>query len=315
MNRIARLLKTSKLLYMIYFYLVSGLLRLLGLFIPVDDMLILFNCFGGKKYDDSPMAIYEALSSDKRFADCKFYWAISDPSKADVPGRATVVKSDTLKYFATALKARVWVTNSSMERGLNFKKKKTFCLNTWHGTAIKVMGDDIKSGNKSFKGKVPVRADIMCAQSQYDVDVFSSAFKIPTSSFRMTGLPRNDVLASYTYDERAFIRSKLGIPDDRIVLLYAPTFREFTTGESNEIVLDIPMDLKKWQTALDSRFTVLFRAHYEVAKHMNIDGYSLFADVSSYPNLSELMIASDALITDYSSVCFDYSIMDKPMYC
>lgn len=315
MNKIARLLKTSAFLYTIYFYVVSAFLKFLGLFIPTNNKLILFNCFGGKKYDDSPKAVYEFLIADKRFADCEFCWAISDPSGVTVPGRATVVKADTFKYFVTTLKARVWVTNSSMERGLDFKKKKTFCLNTWHGTPIKVMGDDIKTDNQSFKGKVLVRADIMCAQSQYDVDVFSRAFRLPVSSLKITGLPRNDVFDSYTQDERAAIRAKLGIPDDRIVLLYAPTFREYTTGQSNEIVLDIPMDLKKWQADLDNRFTVLFRAHYEVARHMNVEGYPLFTDVSSYPDLNELMIASDALITDYSSVCFDYAIMDKPMYC
>lgn len=315
MGKIARLLKTSKFLYTVYFYVLSGLLKLLGVFIKTDDKLILFNCFGGKKYDDSPMAIYETIIADKRFADFKFCWAVNDPGKVNIPGRATVIKSDTFKYFVTALKARIWVTNSSMERGLDFKKKKTFCLNTWHGSAIKVMGADIKDDNKSFKSKVLVRADIMCAQSQYDVDTFSRCFQLPVSSLRITGLPRNDILANYTSGQAASIRDKLGIPRDKTVLLYAPTFREYTKDDSNEIVLDIPMDPAKWQETLGDRYTVLFRAHYEVARHMNIDGFPLFKDVSSYPNLCDLMIISDALISDYSSICFDYSVMDKPMYC
>lgn len=313
MNKLSYLLKTSRFLYAVYFYLMSGLIRFLGLFVRIDDKLILFNCYGGKKYDDSPKAIYEEMLRDERFAGYKFCWALQSPSSYSIPGPALVVRSDSFKYFLMTQKARVWVTNSSIERGLDIKKKKTFCLNTWHGTAIKVMGSDIKSDNKSFKSKVLVRADVMCAQGQYDVDTFSRCFCLPASSLRITGLPRNDVLASCS--SISSIRSSLGIPSDKTVLLYAPTFREYTKGDSNEIVLDIPMTLSKWQTSLGDRFVVLFRAHYEVARHMNISGYPMFIDVSSYPDLNELMLVSDALISDYSSIYFDYSVMHKPMYC
>ncbi len=315
MKRLSYLLKSSKAFYTIYFYVVSGLLRFLGLFICVDNKLILFNSFGGKKYDDSPKAIYEKMIVDKRFDSYTLIWAFQDPAKCEVPGRAKKIKSDSIKYFVTALRARVWITNSSMERGLNFKKKKTLCFNTWHGTAIKVMGKDVTDDNKSFKSKVLVRADIMLAQGQYDVDVFSRAFAIPLSSFRITGLPRNDNLVNYTKYEADAIRKKLGIRNEKRILLYAPTFREFTQGNSHEVILNIPINLDYWQDQLGDKYVVLFRAHYEVAKYMKLDDHPLFIDVSSYPNLNDLMIVSDALISDYSSIYFDYSIMHKPMYC
>ena len=315
MNRLARTLKSSKLLYTLYFYLMSGLLRVLGLFIRMDKQLILFNSYGGKKYDDSPKAIYEKMIQDKRFDTCKLVWSLQRPGEVEIPGRATVVKADSFKYFVTALKARVWITNSSMERGLSFKKTKTLCFNTWHGTAIKHMGKDIPSNNQSFKSKVLVRADIMLAQSQYDIDVFSRAFQLPLSCFQMTGLPRNDVLANYTEEDVEEIKDKIGLDKSKKVLLYAPTFREYSKESSNEVVLDIPMQLKRWQEDLGDKYVVLFRAHYEVSKHMKVDGYPMFIDMSTYPNLNDLMIISDALISDYSSIYFDYSIMNKPMYC
>ena len=109
------------------------------------------------------------------------------------------------------------------------------------------------------------------------------------------------------------IKEKLGIDKDKVVLLYAPTFREYTKGTSNEVVLNVPMDLKRWQEKLGDKYVVLFRAHYEVAKHMKVDGYPMFLDMSSYPDLNELMIVADALISDYSSIYFDYSVMHKPM--
>ena len=250
MRKLAYLLKTSRFLYSVYFYVMSGLIKFLGLFVRTDDKLILFNCYGGKKYDDSTKAVYEAMLSDERFSDCRFCWALQEPDKFTVPGRATVVRSDTFKFFVTALKARVWVTNSSMERGLDFKKKKTFCFNTWHATPIKVMGTDIKSDNKSFTSKVLIRADIMCAQGQYDIDVYSPCYKLPESRFRITGLPRNDELAHYSDSDVAAIKAKLGLPSDKIILLYCPTFREFTKGSSNEVIQDVPMNLLRRLTSL-----------------------------------------------------------------
>lgn len=315
MKKLSYLLKSSKFLYDLYFYVMSGILKLIGLFIRTDGKLILFNSYGGKKFDDSPRAIYEQILSDVRFADCKLVWAIQEPDTVKVSGSAQVVRADSLQYFITALKARVWVTNSSMERGLDFKKKNTICFNSWHGSAIKVMGIDIKDENQSFKSKVLVRADIMLAQSQYDIDTFSHAYQLPVSSFRMTGLPRNDVLANYTKNDVCRIKEKLGIEKNKIVLLYAPTFREYTKGTSNEVVLNVPMNLQYWQDMLGDNYVVLFRAHYEVAKHMKVDGYPLFLDMSSYPDLNELMIVADALISDYSSIYFDFSVTHKPMYC
>ena len=293
----------------------STALKLLGLFVGQDNKLILFNSYGGKKYDDSPKVIYERMLLDPRFNNYKLVWALQEPDKAIVPGRATIVKADSLKYFIIALKAKIWVTNSSIERGLNFKKKRTLCFNTWHGTAIKLMGIDIKENNQSFKGHVLIRADIMLAQSQYDIDTFSHCFQLPRSCFRLTGSPRNDILANYTAEDRRKIKEKLHIDKDKYVLLYAPTFREYTKGSCNEVILDVPMNLEHWQNILGDRFVVLFRAHYEVARHMKVDGYPMFMDMSSYSDLNELIIVSDALISDYSSIYFDFSVTHKPMYC
>jgi CDP-glycerol glycerophosphotransferase len=315
MKRLSYLLKSSQILYNIYFYVISALLKLLGVFVGHDDNLILFNTFGGKKYDDSPKAIYEMMLTDSRFSGFKLVWALQEPEKVQIPGRATVIKADSFMYFVTALRAKVWITNSSMERGLDFKKKRTLCFNTWHGTPIKVMGIDIKEDNQSFRSKINVRADIILAQSQYDIDKYSHAFQMPASKFLLAGYPRNDVLANYTSEEASRIRDRLGIPEDKIVLLYAPTFREYKKGSQNEVVLEVPMNLQLWQDRLGDRYVVLFRAHYEVAKHMKVDNYPLFVDMSSYHCLDDLMIIADALISDYSSVFFDFSVTHKPMYC
>ncbi|MBR2547998.1 MAG: CDP-glycerol glycerophosphotransferase family protein [Eubacterium sp.] len=315
MNKVSYILKSSRFLYGVYYYVMSALLRLLGVFVGQDDKMILFNSYGGKKYNDSPKEIYEYMLSDHRFDGYKFVWAVQEPDKESVPGRALIIKTDSFRYFVTALRAKMWVTNSSMERGLDFKKKGTVCFNTWHGTPIKSMGIDINDGNQSFKSKSLVRADIMLAQSQYDIIVFTHAFKLPQSVFKMIGLPRNDNLLKYKENDICRIRKDLGITENKTVILYAPTFREYTKGKSKEVILDIPIDCKYWQEVLGEKFIVLFRAHYEAAEHVDVSKYPLFIDVSDYQNLSDLIIASDALISDYSSVFFDYSITHKPMFC
>ncbi len=311
-QRIVNLLKYNRVVYAVYYYLMSFCINVLKLFIRVDDKLILINSFAGRKYDDSPKAIFEEMKRDKRFEGYKIVWAFHEPDKFEVEG-AEKIKTDCFKYFATALKARVWVTNSSVERGLHFKRKKTFYLNTWHGTPIKKMGSDITSGNTSFDTKSAYNFDVMNAQSLFEADVFSRCFKIPRENFIEVGLPRNDALANYTEEQRDELRRKLNIPTGKKVILYCPTFREYEKDEHLGVVLKPPMDLNKWEKELGDEYVLLFRAHYEVSKVMDIKDSDFVRNATDYPSLNDLMIASDILLSDYSSVFFDYSIMDKCM--
>lgn len=311
-EKIITLVKYFKPLYIVYFYVMSAILNILSLFVKTDNKLILFNSFGGKKYDDSPKAIYEAMHRDKRFKGYKFVWAFHNPDEFKVKG-AKIIKTDTPAYYLTALKARCWVTNSGIERGLKFKGKKTFYINTWHGTPIKKMGSDIDESNKSFGSKGGAKIDVMCSQGDFETAIFSRVFNISKKRFLNSGLPRNDKLANYTNDEKNAIKKKLGIPLDKKVILYAPTFREFERDIEKNCILAPPMNLAKWKKEIGEEFCLLFRAHYEVAKVMDIDEDGFVFNMSSYPTMEELMIAADLLISDYSSVFFDFSVMDKPM--
>ena len=305
--------KHSKLLYRVYYYWGNVLIRLLKLFVSTDNELILFVSFGGKKYDDSPRAIFEQMLKDSRFSRHKFVWAFVTPNAYNVHN-AIKVKIDTLKYYLIALKARVWITNSSIERGLSFKNERTFFLNTWHGSAIKKMGSDIAEQNDGFKSKGKSKVDIMSAQGEYDVQIFSNVFSIPSDSFRIIGLPRNDKFSSYTEDYRNEILDILGLDKQKKIILYAPTYREYEF-DSNGNYLDSPINVETLRESLGSKYVLLFRAHYAVSKYMAIKNDDFIRDVSNYPKLEDLMIASDILISDYSSIIFDYSIMPKPIIC
>ncbi len=311
-QKLVYFLKYNKAAYSVYYYLASFFIWILKLFIRPDDRLILFNSFAGRKYDDSPRAIFEAMKKDARFKEYRFVWAFHQPEKYNIDG-AEKIRTDGLTYFKTALAARVWVTNSSVERGLHFKGKNTFYLNTWHGSPIKKMGKDIAAGNQSFGKKGKNMVDVMNTQSYFEADIFSKCFGIPRDHFLEVGLPRNDELTAYTEEYRRSLKKKLNIPEGKKVLLYCPTFREFEKDDSLGVVLAPPMNLYKWEKELGDQYVLLFRAHYEVSKVMDITENEFLKNMTDYPSLNDLMIVSDVLISDYSSIFFDYSIMDKVM--
>lgn len=179
------------------------------------------------------------------------------------------------------------------------------------------MGYDISKENTSFgsKGK-DCHDDIMLAQGRYDVDVFSRAFRVPFENFRITGLPRNDELVHNNTDAiRNDIRTKFGINGGKKVILYAPTFREYDKDAGCNCVLSLPIDLQKWEKELKDEYVLLMRAHYEVVRGLNFEENDFIKNVSSYSNLNELMIVSDLLVSDYSSIFFDYAVQDKPILC
>ena len=167
--------------------------------------------------------------------------------------------------------------------------------------------------SKSFRGKGKLDVDIFTVQGNYEADIFTRVFRIRQDAIAKIGLPRNDIYMNYTEEYAEKLRRKLNIPLRKKVILYAPTFREYESEHGRERVLNVPISLSKWEEKLGEEYMLLFRAHYEVAKSMNITDSAFIKDMSLYPQLEDLMIISDILVSDYSSIFFDYSIMHKPM--
>lgn len=310
--------KYSPFLYSCYYYTGSLFISILNKFIKPGKNKILFLSFGGRKFDDSPKAIYEAMLKDPRFNEMEIVWAFQNPDAFAIP-RGRKIKVDTLTYFKELLQSSIWITNSSVMRALRAPIGNRFYLNTWHGTPIKKMGVDINQGNKAFssKGKESI-VNVQLAQSQYDIDIYSKVFILPAERFALTGLPRNDELVNLNKEDVIKeIKLRLGIPCDKKIILYAPTFREYSFDSSGNRIMEIPLDLSKWQARLQKEYFILFRAHYEVAKILGVKDNEFIKNVSAYENLNELMLVSDMLISDYSSIFFDYSILERPMiaYC
>ena len=308
--------KHNSLFYSLYFYIGSFFVRFLKIFLRPAPKLIVFSCSSGKSFSDSPKAIYDAMIKDHRFDDCEIVWDFRNPEKYEIP-RGRKIKTDTMGYYVTILKARVWITNVSLSRGLDFSGIHTFVFNTWHGSAIKKIGIDVKTGGGTFASKSSKkRGDVILGQGSYDVERFSHAYEIQEKDVLPIGLPRNDELV-YNNKENVInsLKNKLGIPSDKKVILYAPTYRDYLKDDKMNSIFDMPFHVDKWEEKLGKEYVLLFRAHPEIIKVTNLGTGTFVKDVSNYNSINELMLVSDILISDYSSIFFDYSILRRPMLC
>ena len=313
MASIVNIVKYSRILYFLYYYIGSFAVNTLKKMLKEDPKLIVFNSFGGDNFDDSPQSIYMAMINDNRFKDFKFVWAFKNPDKFSIP-KGEKVKMDTFCFYKYVLKARVWITNTTMTRALSFSGINTFSLNTWHGTAIKKIGNDARIGS-AFVSKGSSDMSVFLGQGEYDRMVFSKAFNIAKERIKIIGLPRNDELVCGDKDDKILnLRKKFSILEGKKVILYAPTFREYDL-EGADCVMKLPIDLMKWERELGKQYVLIIRAHHAVVKSTNIMDNDFIKNVSSYPHLNDLMIMSDILVSDYSSIFFDYSISGKPMLC
>ncbi len=314
-NRIKAFVKNNKIVYTLYFFVGSFFLRLIGLFVKTDPNLILFISYGGQKYDDSPKVVYEYLQRNSVSPEHKYVWAFVEPDK--FPQVKTKVKVDTLSYYVTAMRAGIWITNSSASRGLNFKKVQTKNYLFQHGMCgIKKLGVDIQKTENAFFIGFKENFDAIFIEGKKEIPILAHAWGVEPEVFCTTGLPRNDDLATVTGVEIHSIKEKLGIPANKKVILYAPTFRESSRAADGRNALGIPIDFAKWEEMLGEEYVMLVTAHYEVAKLLDeLPQNSFVINAFKYPELNDLIKVSDILISDYSSIVFDYAIMERPIFC
>lgn len=273
-----------------------------GLFIKVDDRLVLLSSMSGDQFDGSPKVLFEAMKIDSRFKGYHFVWAFSNTNLHNIKG-ATKVRIDTLEYFKTALRAKIWITDVNIERGLHFKKHNQIYLNTWHGTGPKKGGNAV-NGRKDYDFSY---VDIWCCDGNYTKDMFLKYWNAKEENMLMCGRPREDELFQFGPKDKEIIRNELGLPVDKKVILYMPTWREYGNRELN-------WDL--WEKELKDDYVVLLRAHHFSDSNTFLKSKTNFwYDASNHSNVNRLYFLADILVSDYSSAFFDYGLLGKPMIC
>lgn len=305
-NKVEYLLKHNYFVQKTYKICMSSVLRCVGWFVKTEPNLVLINALAGKRFGDSPKAIYDYLRSHDEYKHLRIVWAFENPAKFDTG--CETIKMDTWTYFQTALKAKYWVSCVNIERGLNFKKKSTRYLNTWHGIPLKFFGNDCP-GRKDYDLSY---IDYFCYSGPYEFSIYQRAFKLKAENLLLSGLPRNDELYFVNAEKVIEMRHRINIPDGKKVLLYAPTWRDSEDG-GETYDLTPPVDFKKWERELSDEYVLLFRAHHFTTQHMKIEFNDFIRDASEYPAVNDLLIASDILISDYSCIITDYCVLERPI--
>lgn len=298
---------------------------------PVDEKIIFFESFIGKQYACSPKAIYEQMLKDPYFKDYTFVWSFrkykrKKLKKEFTDSRTVLVTYKSKKYYEYCAKAKYWITNWRMPVYMKKKKNQVF-IETWHGTPLKKIGlDSTKEGIAQTSQKKTHKMylkdakgyDYFISPSHFCTKVFASAFGLDqlkkTNIIIETGYPRNDKLYNYTQDDIYSIKSKLNIPLDKKIILYAPTWRDnqHILGVGN--TLDINSTFQNFMNNVSDEYVVILRLHYLVASKVDLTG--LENKVYNYSNIddvNDLYLISDILITDYSSVFFDYANLKRPI--
>ena len=291
------------------------LYRSVFLKLPMKKKTIVFESFLGKSYSDSPKYIYEYMVNHKM--DFNYVWIFNE--KKNIPGNATQVKRFSLKYFYHLARAKYWVSNSRLPITLD-KRSENIYLQTWHGTPLKQLVfdmEDVYSADPQYKPnfyKQSRRWDYLSSPNAYSSEIFRSAFKYEKEMLEF-GYPRNDIL--YTHNNPKDItklKERMKLPVDKKVVLYAPTWRDDEFFSAGKYKFTLQLELDKLQASLGDEYIVLLRMHYFIANQLDTSKYDGFVyDFSSYDDIAELYLVSDILITDYSSVFFDYANLERPI--
>ena len=329
-QKLMRLVNSNRQIRRTVKYLVRKFWRMQYIMIRMmsrtDEKLFVFEVYQGRQYACSPRAIYEELLKKEAQEGYHFIWVFREPEKyqklLDNPG-TSLVKLGTGDYYRAFAKAKYWVVNSRTRHCLVPGNDQRF-LQTWHGTPLKRLGCDIMVEGNNVISASEMKKDYIregervtwfLSPSPFYSEKMASAFGLGKNTPKMVelGYPRNDSLFGRTEEDIAKIRERLGIPGDRKVILYAPTFRD-NQHTKDGCAFTLGFELEHFVKELGQEYVMLFRTHYFVTEQVDLTPYrGTVLDVNDWDDINDLYLVSDLLITDYSSVFFDYANLKRPI--
>lgn len=284
---------------------------------PMKENWILFESFFGKNYSDSPKYVYEYLSKNYP-GKYKCIWVI-DKRNTKIPFKHKKIKRFGILYSYYLARCGYYVFNGRQPEWVR-KRKGNIFIQTWHGTPLKRLVFDIEevsSATPRYKQQVYKQSrawDYLIAPNAFSSETFRRCFMFDNQMLE-TGYPRNDILHSPDRDRiSSEIKRKLGIPENKKTILYAPTWRDDEFYAKGQYKFELHLNLEYMRKELGEEYVLLLRTHYFIADALDVSTLQGFAyNLSKYDDISELYLISDILITDYSSVFFDYANLKRPM--
>lgn len=294
---------------------------------PVDERMILFESYLGRQYACSPRALYEELMRSGRGKEFRIVWAFEAPERYQGSVRGTnvlLVRYGSREHMQAYARAKYWITNYRIPVHVRKKRGQVY-VQTWHGTPLKKIGCDtvnhleIKAANRRTHGyyrRDGRQIDHLISPSAFYTEKVASAFAMDHADGRALelGYPRNDCLFTFTKKDVAALKETLHIPLDKKVILYAPTWRDDQHQAGVGYTYRMGLDMERLKESLGPDHVILFRAHYMIRRLFDFREFEGFLyDVSDYDEIGHLYIVSDLLVTDYSSVFFDFANLKRPI--
>lgn len=278
---------------------------------PRNEKTVYFASFRGQ-YSDNPRAISECLH--RMAPEVKIVWLIKPQFKQYVPDYVTAIPPTPRLALKAQAQASVWVLNYIFRKQLGvYKGRDNYYIQTWHGDrGLKTIGylTDYSKG-KDYNGYDMSDCDLFVAASDYGVRKARQGF-LYDGEVMVEGMPRNDKLVHIDKhrEEADKVKKRLRIDGSTKVLLYAPTFRD--DKSSQQCAIDIAASVKSLESN-GEKWLCLIRSH-SLSKGISVDSNSSpYLDVTSYPDMADLLLITDLLITDYSSSAGDFLLTGKPV--
>ncbi|MBQ4814622.1 CDP-glycerol glycerophosphotransferase family protein [Bacillus pumilus] len=289
--------------------------------LSVKKKTVVFESFNGKQFSCNPRGIYEYMKENH--PEYTLIWSVKKGHEAPFKEKGIYyINRLSLKWIFAMARAEYWVVNSRLPLWVP-KPEHTTYLQTWHGTPLKRLAMDMDevhmpgTNTKKYKKNFTKEAsnwDYLISPNAYSTEIFTRAFQFQKTMIE-SGYPRNDFLHNQNNEEtmRA-LKQKMNLPLDKKLILYAPTWRDDQFYKKGQYKFDLDLDLHEMRAALGDEYIIILRMHYLVAENFDLGPYEGFAyDFSHYEDIRDLYMISDLLITDYSSVFFDYANLKRPM--
>jgi CDP-glycerol glycerophosphotransferase len=276
-------------------------------------MRVVWQSFEGR-YSDSPKVLYESWLRTR--AGDRHVWLADAAHRDAFPAHAETVAVYGRECVAALEHADVVIANTHTDVEW-VKPRTTLYLQTWHGTPLKRIHHDVlwaPPGRLERLSRDVARWDVLLSPNAASTPRLRAAFQYDGEVME-TGYPRNDLLSSSGADlEGRRVRKELGVGDEHTVVLLTPTWRDdvvFAGDDTCQIELGFsPAELAD---QLGTRYRLLLRGHPFVSERLVTFTSPAVIDVSQHPDVAELYLAADVMVTDYSSTMFDFAITGKPM--
>ncbi|MFP3992071.1 bifunctional glycosyltransferase family 2 protein/CDP-glycerol:glycerophosphate glycerophosphotransferase [Streptomyces sp. E11-3] len=291
----------------------AALLRIhyrIQLRLPVRDSYAVFAAYDGRGHGCNPGAIEEKVR--ELVPRVRTAW-IADPAhQHTIPTATRRITPGSAAYWTVLARAKYLVNNVDFDHRL-VKRPGQVLVQTQHGTPLKRMGLDLQGRPAAARdtdfGRLLAgvdRWDYVLSANRHSTLTWERVFPSGYTTLPY-GYPRNDRFQSAHAEEVAYLREVLGVPEGSIAVLYAPTHRDYRRDQHRTL------DLERLRRSLGPRFTILARAHHTYGAPLVSEAAAGLLDVSDHPSVESLCLASDALVTDYSSLMFDYANLDRPI--